>query len=232
MKAASSLSPNKAQSSISTVLFDLDGTLIDHFSAIHRAVAFAQQKLGLPESSYAHVRATVGGSVPITLAKLCGGADHATAAEPYFRQHFIEIMHEDVRILPGVPELLQALRDRGLTLAVLTNKIETHAQSTLEHLGLTPLLHAVFGTASDHPYRKPDPRFTMLALEKLNCASDDCILVGDSPYDFATAEAACIECHLVATGSHDLAQLQSETAAAGIYENLPAFGRTYFHLDN
>ena len=39
------------------ILFDLDGTLIDHFTTIHKSVAFAQRKLGLPESDYAKVRA-------------------------------------------------------------------------------------------------------------------------------------------------------------------------------
>lgn len=231
MNAASSLLPNKAQFSISTVLFDLDGTLIDHFSAIHRAVAHAQRKLGLEESSYAKVRSTVGGSVPVTLAKLCGGAEYAAAAEPHFHEHFAEIMHEDVHILPGALELLRLLKAKGCTLAVLTNKHEGHAQSTLEHLGLTPLLDAIFGTGADNPYRKPDPRFTMRALERLDCASADCILVGDSPYDFATAEAACIECHLVATGSHSVAQLRDETAAHGIYDDLAGFARAYFKFE-
>ena len=54
------------------ILFDLDGTLIDHFTTIHKSVAFAQRELSLPQSDYAKVRATVGGSVPITLSKLCG----------------------------------------------------------------------------------------------------------------------------------------------------------------
>lgn len=231
MNAASSPPANKAHFSASTVLFDLDGTLIDHFSAIHRAIAHAQRKLGLEESSYEMVRAAVGGSVPITLAKLCGGAENAAAAEPHFREHFVEIMHEDVRILPGAEGLLHALRRQGRTLAVLTNKNEAHARSTLEHLGLAPLLDAIHGTGAENPFRKPDPRFTMRVLEQLDRASADCILVGDSPYDFATAEAACMECHLVATGSHTVAQLQAETAADGIYQDLAALARQYFGLE-
>ncbi|MFP4157465.1 MAG: HAD family hydrolase [Opitutales bacterium] len=212
------------------MLFDLDGTLIDHFSAIHRAVAYAQRQLGLPESDYRKVRATVGGSVPITLGKLCGGADAATEAEPHFREHFLEIMYEDVTILPGAKQLLQILSERGLALAVLTNKVDAHAKSILAHLGLDGHLRAVLGTGDGQPYRKPDPRFTMQALEVLGCSSDECILVGDSPYDFATAEAACLPCHLVATGSHDIEQLQAETNAAGIYPDLHNFAEQFFHL--
>lgn len=231
MQAAPSDIPNKEQFPSPVVLFDLDGTLIDHFSAIHRSVAYAQKQLGLSESSYDKVRATVGGSVPITLSKLCGGHEMAAKAEPHFREHFVEIMYDDVEILPGVAELLPALKARGLHLAVLTNKHHAHAKSILEHLGLDRWLDATFGTGGPLDFRKPDPRFTMQALEALDCGSEDCILVGDSPYDFATADAACIPCHLVATGSHSVQQLEDETNAAGIYPDLFDFAKQYFGLD-
>jgi len=103
------------------ILFDLDGTLIDHFSAIHRGVVFAQQQLGLPESDYAKVRATVGGSVPITLGKLCG-EEHVEAAIPHFREHFAAIMFEDVDIIPGSDWLLKELKAKGFKIGVFTNK--------------------------------------------------------------------------------------------------------------
>lgn len=218
------------QSQARVILFDLDGTLIDHFSAIHRAVSHAQAQLGLPTSDYATVRATVGGSVPITLGKLCGGADAAARAEPYFRQHFAEIMLEDVKPLPGAGDLLQRLKSLGMTLAVLTNKYDAHAKAVLAHLGMDTWLDGILGTDGELPYRKPDPRFTMQALEALDCASEDCLLVGDSPYDFATAEAACLPCHLIATGSHSLQQLAEETSADGIHQDLPAFAESYFGL--
>ena len=211
------------------ILFDLDGTLIDHFSAIHRSVAYAQRQLGLPESDYATVRATVGGSVPITLGKLCGTA-HVEAAIPYFREHFAEIMYDDVEALPGSDWLLQELKAQGHKLAVFTNKYETHAKSILEHLGLARNLHAIIGTDHGHGYRKPDPRFTMEALERMDCASEDALLIGDSPYDYAAAEAGCLPCYLVATGSHSAEQLAHETNAAGIYANLRELGKALFSL--
>ena len=81
------------------ILFDLDGTLIDHFTTIHKSVAFAQRKLGLPQSDYSEVRQTVGGSVPITLSKLCG-EDKVSLAEPLFRKRFEEIMRGPLSQLP------------------------------------------------------------------------------------------------------------------------------------
>lgn len=212
-----------------TILFDLDGTLIDHFGAIHRSVAYAQQKLGLPESDYATVRATVGGSVPITLSKLCGEA-HVEAAIPHFREHFSRIMYEDVAALPGSEWILRQLQSRNYTLGVFTNKYEIHAEGILRHLGLANYFHAIIGTADGHGLRKPDPRFTMHALERLDCASDEAIMIGDSPYDFAAAEAGCLPCYLVATGSHSAEQLAEETGATAIFHDLIELGQQVFSL--
>ncbi|MEO0510265.1 MAG: HAD family hydrolase [Verrucomicrobiota bacterium] len=211
------------------ILFDLDGTLIDHFSAIHRGVVYAQRELGLPESDYPTVRSTVGGSVPITLGKLCG-IEHVDAAEPIFKKHFAEIMYDDVEALPGSAELLKQLKFKGYKLAVFTNKYEVHAEAILKHLGLTGHLDDVIGTGHGHGLRKPDPRFTMEALERMDCASDEAIMIGDSPYDYAAAEAGCLPCYLVATGSHSIAKLHEETNATGIYHDLIELGHELFRI--
>lgn len=231
MDAEATDNSNKAQSQHPVVLFDLDGTLIDHFSAIHRGIAYAQEKLGLEQSSYEKVRATVGGSMPITLKKLCGSTELATAAEPLFKEHFAEIMLEDVSVLPGSAQILNALKAKGHKVAVLTNKDQASAKSLLKHLGLDTSLDAVFGTGGSHPYRKPDPLFTMHALEALDCSSEETLLVGDSPYDYATAEAACLRCYLVATGSHSAEALNEETNADGIFPDLVSLGREVFGLE-
>lgn len=213
------------------ILFDLDGTLIDHFTTIAKSVAYAQRRLGLPESDYATVRATVGGSVPITLSKLCG-EENVDEAEPLFRAHFDEIIYEDVFALPGAEWLLQSLKAGGVKLGVLTNKYAGHSRTVLAHLGLDAYLDVILGTGeSDCPYRKPDPLFTAYALEQMECASDEAMLIGDSPYDLAAAEAGCIECHLVATGSHSADELSEYIDADRIHRDLYALGERLFGLE-
>ncbi|HEX7631327.1 MAG TPA: HAD hydrolase-like protein, partial [Lacunisphaera sp.] len=70
-----------------TVLFDLDGTLIDHFSAIYRCHVYAMRKLGLREPTFAEVRAAVGGGLDEAIAKLAG-RDRVQAVLPLFLEHW------------------------------------------------------------------------------------------------------------------------------------------------
>jgi phosphoglycolate phosphatase-like HAD superfamily hydrolase len=165
------------------------------------------------------------------LGKLCGEA-HASAAEPLFRAHFDEIIFDDVFALPGAEWILSSLKARGDKLAVFTNKYAGHSRSTLAYLGLDQWLDLIIGTGeADCPFRKPDPRFTAYALEQMDCASEEAIMIGDSPYDLAAAEAGCIECHLVATGSHDADELAEHIVAERIHKDLYELGRTVFGLE-
>ena len=70
-----------------TILFDLDGTLIDQFSAIHKSVNHLQKQLGLEESSFIKVKKAVGGSVRLTLKRLFNDGELETLL-PLFKEHF------------------------------------------------------------------------------------------------------------------------------------------------
>lgn len=211
-----------------TILFDLDGTLIDHFTTIHRCVVFAQQQLNLPESDYDTVRATVGGSVPVTLGKLLG-EEYVETALPMFQNHFEEIMFEDVISLPGSTWILKALKEQGYQLAVFTNKNGNQSRTILDYLDQSQYLDAIIGTG-DTPYRKPEPEFTAHALNLLNATSEDTILIGDSPFDYAAAEAGNLKTYLVTTGSHTKAELAESTGAVGIYADFYELGAELFDL--
>lgn len=212
-----------------TVLFDLDGTLIDHFSAIHSSIAYAQKALGLPESSYETVKTTVGGSLPVTMGKLIG-TEKVEAALPHFHEHFNRVMLEDVAILPGAAWLLETLHAKGLQLAVFTNKYGEHARAVLEHLKLDRFLMLTLGT-EDCPYRKPEPEFTQYIMDQLKADPENTCLIGDSPFDAAAADVGNLPSYLVATGSHTHEALRSETQAVEVYQNLFELGAGVFNLD-
>jgi len=164
----------------------------------------------------------------VTLGKLLGEA-YVETALPIFQSHFEQIMFEDLIALPGSNWILHELKQRGYQLAVFTNKNGNQARTILDFLGQAQYLDAIIGTG-DSPHRKPDPEFTAHALECLTASSEDTILIGDSPYDFAAAEAGQLKTYLVATGSHTKAELSAATQAAAIYADLYELGAALFSL--
>lgn len=211
-----------------TVLFDLDGTLIDQFKPIYRSYVHALEQLELPTVDFETVKRTVGGSVDLTMERLIG-PKLAPRAVDIFLPYFDKIMFEDLIALPGAKEILEALQTQGKRLAVFTNKRGDAARSTLDHLGLMPHLDEVFG-ANDTPWRKPQPEFSQYVLEKMACSAEESCLVGDSPFDLQSASVVGMPCHLVATGTHDLEQL-AQTEATSVHEDLFALAKECFDLD-
>lgn len=212
-----------------TILFDLDGTLVDHFTTIAGSIAYSQRQMGLPESSYEAVRAAVGGGISLTLTRLLG-AENAAIARPIFDAHFEANLFDGLIALPGAAWLLQNLHESGqYQLAVFTNKTGDLSRRVVAELELDQWLKHTVGTG-DTPYRKPAPEFTAHMLELMDTTSEETIMIGDSPFDFEAAEAGCLQSYLVTTGSHSREQLSEETAAAAIYDDLYQLGAELFDL--
>ncbi|MEM8550123.1 MAG: HAD family hydrolase [Verrucomicrobiota bacterium] len=213
-----------------TVLFDLDGTLIDHFTTIYRCYRHAQETLGLEPASYEKVRTTVGGSVPITMQRLVGEG-LANRAVELFKEHYRDIWEEDLHAMPGAVNILKGLHTQGKELALFTNKGGESSRHICEHLGFTPYLNRVFGTG-DTPWRKPQPEFTHHVMVEMKAYSQTTVMVGDSPWDIAAASNEHIPCLVVATGSHSLDELRKHVPPpAGAYRDLTELGREAFGLN-
>ena len=205
-----------------TFLFDLDGTLVDHFNAIHRAHSHTMQQLGLPPPTLEKVRAAVGGGVELAVTRLVGRERTAEALAIY-RPYWDATMLDDVSLLPGARELLEKLHARGATLAVLTNKHGPSSRKICDHLGISALLDGIFG-ATDTPWLKPQREFTQHALAALKASAADTLLVGDSPFDVETGRTGGFPCWCVITGTHDAAQLQA-AGAERVFDDLFALAR-------
>jgi phosphoglycolate phosphatase len=194
-----------------TFLFDLDGTLVDHFAAIHRAHSHTMTQLGLPPPTMEQVRAAVGGGVEVAVSRLVGRERTAEALEIY-RPYWTATMLHDVELLPGARELLQALHAGGAKLAVLTNKHGPSSRLICDHLNITPFLDGIFG-ATDTPWLKPQPEFAHHALTTLRATASETLLIGDSTYDVQTGHLARFPCWCVTTGTHGVEELRAAGAA-------------------
>ena len=201
-----------------TVLFDLDGTLVDNFEAIHRCYDDVMSMMGLPSVTLEQIRKAVGGSVNVTVVKLAGEANAPTATR-LFREHFPSVMYHGLRAYPGCREILEGLRARGVRVAVYTNKDDANSRKIMEHLGLDGLLDGVYGT-NVHPWRKPQPEFSQFVLSSMKARAESTVMVGDSPFDISTARNGGLAAiHCVTTGSHtaeELAPHGPDTVHAGL----------------
>jgi phosphoglycolate phosphatase len=217
--------------SFSTVLFDLDGTLLDHFGAIHASHAYTLKKLGLPAPTMAQVHRAVGGGFEVAVKRMLGPENEALLprAIEIYREAWAKNMFNDVTLLPGARGLLEALNARDVHCGVFTNKHGPSARDVCEHLGISPLLDGVFG-AFDTPWLKPDRQFAEYVLKELNATANKACLVGDSPYDVEAARNGGFPCYCVATGTHDTDQLQA-AGASGVYDDLIALAKAAFGIE-
>jgi phosphoglycolate phosphatase len=204
------------------VLFDLDGTLIDHFRAIHRCHTHAMNRLGLPAPTMEQVRRAVGGGVEVAVERLVG-PELKAAALAIYRPYWDATMLEDVDLLAGARDLLLAIQARGSRSAVFTNKHGPSSRKVCDHLGLTPLLSGNFG-ATDTPWLKPEPQFGQHVLAALEAVPATTLLVGDSPYDFQAARNSGLAFIGVTTGTHSAAELR-EAGAEQVCANLREVSR-------
>lgn len=209
-------------SPIRTVLFDLDGTLVDHFETIYRCYTHALAGLGLEPRSYEHVKSIVGGGIRVTFGRLVP-AEFVDRGVELWSERFEQIWDEGLVVLPGVEDLLDRLRDAGVTAGMLTNKEGVVARRISAKLGWDDRLAAVFGRL-DTEWTKPAPELTRVVLAELGADAASSIMIGDSPFDVETAVNAGMRAHAVATGSHDEESLR-ETAACGVYPDLVALAR-------
>lgn len=204
-------------SRFATLLLDLDGTLVDAFTTIHRSYCHILPEFGRPAPTIDQVRRAVGGGLENAMRHFLPEELIAEGVRRHIA-HTDSILLEDVRLMPGALELLRAQHAAGNTLAAFTNKRGDHSRLVCAHLGVTPYLRGIFG-AKDTPWLKPQPEFAAHVLAQLGGQPATTLLIGDSPFDVQAAHNGGFPCWGVTTGTHDAAQLRA-AGAAGVFPDL------------
>ena len=186
------------------VLFDLDGTLLNTLGDLTAAVNHTLRAFGYPTREEGEVRAFVGNGVRKLVERaLPGGANdpRMEAALAEFKRYYTA--HCDVATRPyeGVVEVLAALREAGLRLAIVSNKND-EAVRALAHTFFGSLVAVAVGGRDGVP-RKPAPQMPLAALEALGATPERTLFVGDSDVDLETAQSVGMDCMLVSWGFRD-----------------------------
>lgn len=204
-------------SRFATLLLDLDGTLVDAFTTIHRSYCHVLPQFGRPAPTVEQVRRAVGGGLENAMRHFLPEELVAEGVRRHIA-HTDTILLEDVKLMPGGMELVRAQHAAGVALAVFTNKRGDHSRRVCAHLGVTPFLRGVFG-AKDTPWLKPQPEFAAHVLGQLGAHPATTLLIGDSPFDVKAAHNGGFACWCVTTGTHDEAQLRA-AGAEGVFGDL------------
>lgn len=187
------------------LLFDLDGTLVDSATDLHRAMDMSLNALQLPTVTEAQVRVWVGKGTALfcqsTLQHLTGKVD--PAQQQQLLDTFLKIYNADpcVETQPfdGILEFLEWGLAQKKTMICVTNKPEAPARAIVDHLGMTHYFADVIG-GDRFEERKPHPRQLLHCVEQYAQSKDQVLMIGDSSNDVEAARRAGIDCVVVSYG--------------------------------
>ena len=197
-----------------TIIFDLDGTLLDTLQDLCLSVNYALRRCGFPERSLEEVRTFVGNGVRMLIHRAVPQdtpQPEEEACFQEFRAHYVLHCQDHTRPYPGIGEMLKSLKEKGHRMGIVSNKLQA---------GVTELHQAWFQETIDVAVgesegirRKPAPDMVFRALSELGSTTDDAVYVGDSDVDLETARQAGIPCISVLWGFRDRAFLSAHGAS-------------------
>lgn len=182
------------------VLFDLDGTLVDSYTALAEAVNYARREHGLHELSAARIRGFVGDGLETMLRRAFETENVPRTARIAFENRYDEICCAESKILADVAETISALHALGVAMAVCTNKPTSFSKKILEFLQLAPFFRAIVGPDLAGA-RKPEAQHVLHTLAATGCTADEALFVGDMPIDVHAARNGGVKVAVIPTGS-------------------------------
>ncbi|WP_374471375.1 HAD hydrolase-like protein [Phenylobacterium sp.] len=172
----------------STLLLDLDGTLVDPAPGILGSVRHALHSFGLEAPPAEDLRWMIGPPVRQGFAELLAGRADVEEAVRRYRARYAESGLYEAAVYPGVPQVLAAHHARGARLLICTAKHHAFARRVVEHFGLAPLLSGVYGAELDGRFEdKAELIGHLLEVERLR--AEQVCMIGDRRHDVVAAAA-------------------------------------------
>ena len=209
-----------------TIVFDLDGTLVDSVPDLAAALNRLARARGLEPFGRPEVAAMVGDGARALAMRAFAARGSALDEEAYasFISDYNAHVAVESRVYPGAIDALRRFADDGWTMAVCTNKPAEPARALLAALGLATFFSAV-GGGDSFSTLKPDPRHLVSTLEAAGGAPDMAIMVGDHGNDVRAAAGAGVPCIFAAWGYGLPAMAEGAAAVARDFSDIPELAK-------
>lgn len=178
-----------------TVLFDLDGTLVDPKEGITKSVQFSLKKMGITVDTLQQLEAFIGPPLQLSFKELYGFSDgQADKAINYYRERYKPIGIYENTVYEGIIPLLQQLKSSGCQLAIATSKPTIFAEKIAEHYHFIQYFDCIVGSELDGT-RTLKAEVIEEALRQLgNPKLSTCVMIGDRKYDMIGAQSNTMDC--------------------------------------
>ncbi len=205
---------------INTIVFDLDGTLLNTLEDLQDSVNFALERQGFPLRDLNEIRSFVGNGIRLLMERAVPANIDNDTFEICFKDFcdYYKIHMED-KTAPydGINNMLTNIKKAGFKTAIVTNKADFAAQDLCKRM-FGENIDFVVGSSDDRP-NKPAPDGVFYALEQLNSAIENTVFVGDADTDILTAKNANLPSIGVLWGFRDR-EIIEEAGAEYIVESV------------
>ena len=188
-----------------TLIFDLDGTLVESLPGISASLNRALSLHGLPNHSDAAVRSFIGDGARMLVTRALAPGEAAIHLESVLRSFAADYAiswSEGTQPYEGILELLEDLRSRSIRMAVLSNKPHGFTEEIVGRLFPANTFAAILGNREGLPH-KPDPSGALEIASSMGVSPEGCTVIGDSIMDLQTATNAGMRSIAVTWGYQD-----------------------------
>lgn len=197
-------------------IFDLDGTLTNTLESMTYSVNLTLEEMGLSKITKDQCRLFVGNGARVLMEKSLKAAGDTDASRieegmEIYGRIFDRNCTYHVTLYEGIPEMLKALKDKGIHLAVLSNKPDRQTVKVVKAIFGEELFDYAQGQ-KEGIRRKPEPDGVWYLIEQMHVSKEECLYIGDSEVDAATGRNAGLKTIGVLWGFRDRKTL--ETAGA------------------
>lgn len=200
-----------------TLIFDLDGTLLNTLEDLKNSTNYALKVLGFQEKSLTYVRNSVGNGLRNLMIRCLPEGSSEETVDLLLREmkrHYQVHCHDLTLPYEGILPMLERLKAEGYGLAIVSNKADPMVQE-LNRTFFDGLISVAVGEAPDCR-RKPAPDMVNKALLRLGASAEDAIYIGDSEVDIQTAANSGLPCLSVGWGFRD-PEVLFESGAKRVY---------------